>query len=894
MIYNIYFEASAIAYLIILNVYIRIQYNSNSENNRRFQKMAFIMLLTTVLDVITAVTIDYGHAVPILLNLGLNALYHFSNIVLSQVFLAYCIGITRKVKDSGLILFYRNFIYGIAFLVHFINLFTGILFFFDSEGNYVHGKLYFLVFAVPIGFILLSILVLISGLKDFSRSQRLSVILYIIVSLGGCAVQILMPHVLFILFAVSLGLMMLMFSMETPDYQSVQDALKKLEDARDEAEDAMRMAQAADIAKSDFLTGLSHELRTPINAILGYNGLIVNEAVNENVCDYAAKVQSAGNTLLALISSLIDFGNIEKGNVTIENHPYYTASMLRDIIEYAEYNSDRQGLELRLHFDNDIPSGLNGDCVKIKQIFINLISNAAKFTPKGYIEIGIRWFDKHNGRGIFSAYVRDSGIGIKEEDIPKITAAFEKTDYGHDTNARGVGVGLTIVSKLLNKMGGTLRISSEFGSGASFAFEIEQEVIDPAFVGSLDKRQEEYIETLEFTAPDVSILAVDDNEINLDLIKRSLKKTEVKIDTAANGVEALSLIGKKKYDIIFLDHMMPVMDGVETINTIKKQNLCPGVPVIVVTANAVAGEKSYYFNIGFDDYLSKPVSGRQLMAVLKKHLPPEKICDKKSVVSAVSAPVSAKTGIKDRFPYLDTKMGIEYCCGDEDFYVEMIQSFVSGSKYELIKELFDKGDLDNYRIHVHALKTSARTIGAAELGDKAERLEKSQKAGNTEYVLQNHDDFMKDYGELLHKLTASLAMPAAAEQNSISGSLLIIDDDAISAAIYEGVLSRDFAVSVIGSAEDAFSAAELIMPDAVILDVHLNSLSGFDIVRKLKADTMLSHIPFVFVTADDTAENELACIDIGAADFIAKPFCAAVLSRRIKRVIENAQALSRL
>ena len=311
----------------------------------------------------------------------------------------------------------------------------------------------------------------------------------------------------------------------------------------------------------------------------------------------------------------------------MEQEPYFVMSLLQDVLTYAEYNAQKKGLKLRVDIDEKLPRQLSGDLVRLMQIFNNLISNAVKFTMEGFVEIRIGWKKTGDGTGIMETAVRDSGIGMHGEDIRRISESFARFDPRRTRNVQGVGLGLSIVTRLLRLMGSGLQIESEYGKGSVFSFRLEQAVVEETPIGKLAPANTnillmKYGEE-DFTAPGARILAVDDNVMNLDLFRRILRDTEIRIDTANNGVEALELLEENSYHMVFMDHMMPVMDGMEALRMIREKGLCEKTPVIVLTANAVAGEKQEYLDAGFDDYLAKPVVGRMLKNMIRMWLPKE-------------------------------------------------------------------------------------------------------------------------------------------------------------------------------------------------------------------------------------------------------------------------------
>lgn len=900
MLYNIYFEASAIVFLVVLNIYIRLQFTDTSPSNKYFRYLAASMLVAVVLDVCTAVTISYYQYVPIWVNTALNTLYFSADIVMEYIFVMYCACATFGKKDIFHIPQIAGSLAILGAVVVIANMFTGWVFYFNEDG-YQHGPIYMMVHIMPIIEESITAGMMLVNLKKFTKKQRISILLYIAVISSGPIVQILHPQVLFILFTVSIGLMLLMFAMETPDYQALNRTMDELRKTRDEAEEAMAAAQIASQAKSEFLTNISHEIRTPINAILGYNEMVLRDTEKTDIAQYCVNIQSAGKTLLSMISDMMDYTEIETGSINIEEANYSTASMISDIMTCGKYFAEKKDIEIRVNIDPEIPKMLHGDSARITRIFNNLLSNSVKYTDFGHIDVVIKWEQKSEFAGWINAGVTDTGIGLRDEDIARITSAFQRVDKKRNQHIQGLGLGLTIVTKLLAMMGSNLHIKSEYGKGTSISFRLMQGIVDPTPMGNMDNLICIYEKnTLRpgFTAPEARLLAVDDNSMNLELYRASLKDTKIQIDTAMNGVEALELISRYKYDLIILDHMMPLMDGMETLKTIKKQNLCQGVPILVITANAVPGEKSVYLNAGFDDYLSKPVSSRQLLEAVRKYLP-------ENLIRPASLPFDdieeepSKNGVIERLSeFLNIPSAMQYCCNNEELYLNIVNTFVNENRLEDIRNFCNSRDFDNYRIQVHALKSGSRTIGAGELSDYALELEMAAKNNDTEFILENTEALLNEYGALLERIKAALS---CTEENTVHNnrSVLYIDDDLMYRSLVKRILRGSFGdITVKHSAEEALDLLNSLsaekedspaLPDIILLDLNLSGMDGLSLLKQLKSTDSYRAIPVVIYSSDDDKDTQLKCLRAGAADFILKPVEWEILVERLTRLIETPE-----
>ena len=398
----------------------------------------------------------------------------------------------------------------------------------------------------------------------------------------------------------------------------------------EELEKQKAIADRANKAKSSFLANMSHEIRTPINAVLGMDEMILRESQEESTLAYAADIETAGRTLLSLINDILDFSKIEEGRMEILPTQYEVASLVNDLVNMIRDRAEKKGLKLDIHVDRDIPHLLYGDEIRIKQVALNLLTNAVKYTEKGKVCLEISFFYIGEDEIRLRFKISDTGIGMKEEDMEKLFSPFSRIEEERNRSIEGTGLGMSIVRQLLALMDSHLDVESVYGQGSTFSFAIRQRVMDVRPMGDVVGRFRErtgerksYREL--FHAPDARILVVDDTEVNLAVIRNLLKKTQIRIDTAASGQEALRLAGDHAYDVALIDHMMPDMDGIETLHRMREEHPEAKTIYIALTANAVSGAREMYLKAGFSDYLSKPVDGRVLEDKLKEILPEEKL-----------------------------------------------------------------------------------------------------------------------------------------------------------------------------------------------------------------------------------------------------------------------------
>ncbi len=631
--------------------------------------------------------------------------------------------------------------------------------------------------------------------------------------------ELLLTKILLVAFLVLAAGFIVWRVMKTTVIRKQYDEIKV---ARDEAE-------RANTAKSRFLANMSHEIRTPINTIMGMDDMILREdasGVPKNyfmsMINYALDIRNASETLLGLINDLLDISKIESGKMHLVEHDYDTQELLRSIVSMIRVRSTEKELTFDVVVDEILPKYLYGDDGKIKQIILNLLTNAVKYTKVGGFVLSVSMDSREDEFCDLRFSVKDTGIGVKQEDMDKLFTAYERLDEEKNSSIQGTGLGLDISKKFAELMGGELTCESIYGEGSEFILKVRQKIVDDTPLGVFTEHDEGQAEgpyVPQFIAPDADVLVVDDNPMNLNVIKGLLKATKVFVTTASSGEECLEKVKGSQFNIVLLDHMMPGMDGVETVEKIREFD--EDLPVYALTANSTVGE-DFYREKGFNGYLAKPIDSLTLERTIMKHLP-EQMMEKPTEADAVEDLSEIPEDMKWIYDTegISVDEGIKHSGGISGFIfsLNMFHDTIDDN-YRIIQDSYDGGNIRMFTIKVHALKTSARIIGATQLSEFAAKLEEAGNKNDMDYINANTAMFLDDYNAFKEKLSR----------------LHPVEDDSNKAMIKEDELA------------DAYAALSEVIPqmDYDSVEMILEQLSNYklpeeDAVKMGKLGKMLKN-----------------------------------------------------
>lgn len=603
--------------LFIAAVYLPVK-RIKSYSHILFSVSLGVTAFNLVFDTITVYTVNHLSTVPVWVNRWCHILFLGSLVM--EVFICYLYSITlidEKNANKK-----RFWIMAVPVWASWLGLFFFPLDYQQTpKGNYSWGGPVFVVYGIILFYLVLLLTTMARRYKEVNTKKFNMVALAFSIQIVVMICQSVFPWILFSGAAITLINITFFMTVESPDVL----LMERLKEEKERADDANE-------AKSRFLSNMSHEIRTPMNAIVGLTDVLLRKEWPEEEKKYLKNIKSSGNALLNLINDLLDFSKIESGKFVITEDEYEPLALVEDLKPIFLNRAGDKEIELEYEIDPRIPQVLWGDSARIRQIIINLVNNAIKFTEKGYVKLSIQVQQSRQDEVEICVSVQDSGQGIKKEDLSKLFDAFTQVDLKKNHTKEGTGLGLAICNQLVELMGGELHVESEYGKGSNFYFVMWQKVIAQEKETEPVKRREEKGASSEFTftAPEAKILLVDDNVINREVAKALLEPLMMQIDEAENGLEALQMVQQKKYDMVFMDHYMPVMDGVEATMKIRalEDEHNRRIPILALTADAVAGEKEKLIEVGINEVLSKPIQIQEVCERIYHYLKKELIVEK--------------------------------------------------------------------------------------------------------------------------------------------------------------------------------------------------------------------------------------------------------------------------
>lgn len=737
MHYIITFDISGIILVLLVLIVHNFFYPAKTKINNLYTFFGICTILVMIFDILSSKSLDYIQYVPDWVNYLLFDAYYIFAVTTAYAGKHYIFARINWRTKVGLIID-RSIAYIYGFIL-FHNHFKGWLFSINDH-VYQRGPIFHLSYIVCFIYILHVAIIIIKYKSHYERKIYALNLSFIGFNYLGAFIQIMFPYLLVTFFGTAISFLIMLFSLETPEYHQMQKTLEELEKSKITEEKAKKEAIQANKAKSIFLAEMSHEIRTPINTIMGLNEMILRDSSEQQIVEYASKIKGANNTLLETINDILDLSKIESGKITLDIAEYDLSELIISLVDMIKVRAEKKNLEFKLTVNEKLPAGLIGDYARIKQIVINLLTNAVKYTKEGFVELVFDGFLRNN-KYILHIEVKDSGIGIKKENIEKALSAFERIESTENKGIEGTGLGLNIVQQLLGLMGSKLKVESVYSKGSTFSFEILQKICDKTPIGNIEDKvntqKKEYFYQASFIAPNAKILVVDDTEINLYVIQQLLKETQIQIVVATSGIEALKLVRESYFDLIFLDHMMPEMDGIETLNRIKSDdNLCKNVPIVALTANAISGSEDMYLSKGFSGYISKPINQEKIENIISSMIPEELIQEapvRKRRISSTELNLPEIEGMDTAYAmthFYSKEMFMDVL---KNFYITLPQNinYIDQLSNDLDKDGTEiSSTIKSFQIAVHTMKSSSALVGMAQLSGIAKLCESAAKEEN--------------------------------------------------------------------------------------------------------------------------------------------------------------------
>lgn len=602
---------------LIIICYIMAIY-FGAKRTRSYEHTIFVAILigtavNLILDMITVYTVWYVDQVPALINRILHLIFYAT--VLNVVYLVFLYIVALINQDVEVFKSRYKWIKLPPIVPVIVMCCLPIYYKKNPTINYSYGPSPTLLYLVVACYFLMSLILVIRYRENINAKKKTIILVALAIQGGVTVYEAIFPTWLISSFGLTMLCLAFFITLENPDVRLVE-VLKE----------EKQKAEQANAAKSVFIASVSHEIRTPINGVIGMNEMILRESHETPVKEYAMNVKTAAHTLLSLVNDILDLTKIESGKMEIHPVKYELCVLLNDVYQMIAQRADAKGLKLQLQIAENLPTELFGDDVRVKQVLTNLLTNAVKYTETGTVTMRVNGLTQGE-RIVLRFEVEDTGIGIKEENIPKLFRAFERVDEIRNRKIEGTGLGIALTQQFLEMMGSKLEVQSEYGKGSTFSFQLEQTIVNAKEIGNFEQRIKEksknYVYQSSFYAPKAKVLIVDDSRMNRRVFAALLKQTGVQIAEADCGKACLERMAKEHFDLIFLDQMMPDMDGITTFNKMKelKENLCVDTPVIAFSADAAGDARQKYISVGFGGFLLKPVVPDKLEELLRTNLP---------------------------------------------------------------------------------------------------------------------------------------------------------------------------------------------------------------------------------------------------------------------------------
>lgn len=735
MIGNMLYSIGGLCFAILL-VIVYFTKSKQTKFDNKIYKLFLITLIFVIVTEIITIQVLYYFSENVILGNFCARVNAFFTVVWVMLLCWYLLSFDKDYKTNNLKdIFLKDKRIRAITIVYVVILIVSLFFKFENvstaEGAYIYGPALFFLYVSGILAVLVSIMFLIPKRAELSKFRKGPFIIGIVETLLSMLLQLLYPYHLLITGSFVFKMYLLYFLFENPDLYLAEE----LEVAKKKADDSNR-------SKTDFLSNMSHEIRTPMNAIMGFSEAILNEKTftETGAKKDIAHIYTAGTNLLEIINNILDISKIETGEEKIELREYSIGSIILELKSIIEARINTEKIKFITNIDPNTPKLMLGDKTKIFQVLLNILSNSVKYTEIGRITLTVNTTISGNYANLFFK-ISDTGYGIKKEDYQKLFEKFSRLETATKNEIEGTGLGLVITKRLVDLMGGKIWFDSEYGAGTNFYIELSQKIINKAAIGNIliensIKFGHNYIDCSNY-----KILLVDDNKLNLKVAEKVLEPYKFNITTLDNGKDCVDLIKSgEEFDMIFLDHMMPRMDGIEVLHILRKLDGYNIPPVVALTANAITGMREMYLNEGFDDYLSKPINTGDLDKLIKKYFNSKVsntfVDDNKQINKEIKTK-------EDKVEYLTNNgflidEALTYV-KDMNSFDEFLKEFYEDLDNQLnnLKKTLDTKNIKKYAVLVHGLKSNYRSFGMKEFADLAYEHEKNAKNNNLEYIKTN-------------------------------------------------------------------------------------------------------------------------------------------------------------